>query len=91
MTKAGSRLINSAKQAAAIARGDDAEARAAKLEAVLGHLVAKLDECKPHIDGVFSFFALHGNNYSGPNYADELAAAREVLSRSRLALSESKP
>jgi hypothetical protein len=42
-------------------------------------LVAKLDECQPHIDGAFQFMAMHGAEYSGPQYGVELDALRAAL------------
>lgn len=43
--------------------------------------VTKLDECAPYIDSAFSFMAMHGASYKGPNYADELAALRKAIAR----------
>lgn len=41
--------------------------------------IAKFDECLPHIDGAFAFMAMHGGDYKGPNFADELRALRTAL------------
>src|SRR5689334_17911616 len=42
-------------------------------------LVTKLDESQPHIDGAFAFMALHGDEYSGPQYGEALNAFRAAL------------
>ena len=49
------------------------------LRAALAALVAKLDEVTPHVANAFVLSAAHGMHYDGPNYADELSAARALL------------
>lgn len=47
-------------------------------------LIAKLDECDPHLTGAQAFVASRGGPYTGPTYDKELAALREVvISQSR--------
>ena len=58
---------------AALAAARDEVAR------TLRPLVEKLDEIGPDPGGVFSFAANHGLVYAGPNYAEELAAARAAV------------
>ena len=44
-------------------------------------LVAKLDECRRHIDGAFQMaYSVRGGKYNGPNYAKELEDLRKALS-----------
>jgi len=42
-------------------------------------LVAKLDECDPHLTSVFSFALAHDHLYSGPTYGEELEALRAAI------------
>lgn len=43
-------------------------------------LVAKLDECRRHIDGAFQMaYSVRGGKYNGPNYAKELEDLRQSL------------
>jgi len=42
-------------------------------------LVAKLDECDPHLTSMFSFALAHDHLYSGPTYGEELEALRAAL------------
>lgn len=43
-------------------------------------LVAKLDECRPHIDGAFQMaYTVRGGKYRGPNYAKELEDLRGAI------------
>ena len=45
-------------------------------------LVAKLDECAPHITAAFQMMEIHGGGeYSGPQYGEELKALRAALTR----------
>ena len=55
------------------------KARIANLEGVLRNLVDKLDAIDKVVTGVFVMAAIHGCEYSGPNYGEELKAARKVL------------
>jgi len=64
-----------------------AEAELTRLREALSALVDKLDECKPYVDGAFTFQQLHGGRYTGPNYGDELLAARAAI-RSRDAIAK---
>lgn len=50
-------------------------------------LVAKLDECLPHIDNAFVMEAIRGRPYSGPQYGKELETLRTALSSSQSVLS----
>ena len=54
------------------------------LEKAARALVAKLDECKPHVSMAF-LMAYHsrGRDYEGPNYGDEHEALRESLGMER--------
>ena len=56
-----------------------AKARIAELEGVLRNLVDKLDTIDKAVTGVFVMAKIHGCEYSGPNYGEELKAARKVL------------
>ena len=48
---------------------------------VLRNLVNKLDECQSHIDGAFQMaFSVRGHEYKGPNYGEEMKAARALVS-----------
>ena len=48
----------------------------------LKDLIAKLDECKPHIDGAFQMvFTIRGHKYEGPTYEKELKAARALVEK----------
>lgn len=49
------------------------------LRAALEGLVSKLDEVAPHVANAFVLNAAHGMRYDGPNYAEELSAARALL------------
>jgi len=42
-------------------------------------LVAKLDECDPHLTSMFSFALAHDHLYSGPTYGEELEALRAAI------------
>jgi len=42
-------------------------------------LVAKLDECDPHLTSMFSFALAHDHLYSGPTYGEELEALRAAV------------
>jgi hypothetical protein len=42
-------------------------------------LVAKLDECEPHITDAFLHRELRCGPYEGPNYGEELKALRRLL------------
>lgn len=58
----------------------DCGVRVAELETVLEALIAKLDECNPHITSAFQMaFNVRGGSYDGPNYGEELKEAREAL------------
>jgi hypothetical protein len=65
------------------------EARALKAETashewvpVVKALVDKLDECRPHINRAFVMWqSIRGGSYTGPDFADELAAAKALLAR----------
>ncbi len=51
---------------------------------VLRNLVNKLDECQSHIDGAFQMaFSVRGHEYKGPNYGEEMKAARALVSEER--------
>jgi len=51
-----------------------------RLHAAATALVAKLDECAPHIADAFLHRELRCGAYTGPNYAEELAVVRRALS-----------
>ncbi len=53
-----------------------------KLRAALKGLVDALDRCDKDITAVFAFYTVHGNQYGGETYRDELEAAREALEES---------
>ncbi len=42
-------------------------------------LVAKLDECQPHIENAGVFMHVHGMDYSGPQYGEALEELRALL------------
>jgi hypothetical protein len=73
--------IDNATTVAAVllARAEAAERKLDEARKVIEGLVTKLDEIEPHSNGVFEFYALHGFKYAGPNYAEELRAARTFL------------
>lgn len=52
-----------------------------RLRALSRALCDKLDECAPHIASAFVLGAVHGARYTGPSYADELAALKIALSQ----------
>lgn len=53
---------------------------ASPLETAARTLIAKLDECAPHVSDAFLHRGLRCGPYEGPNYAAELAALRDLLS-----------
>ena len=55
------------------------DGRIAELEKALRNLVDKLDAIDKVVTGVFVMAAIHGCEYSGPNYGEELKVARKVL------------
>ena len=74
---------NAAKRDAALAADwDEAADRIKALERALTDLVNKLDAIDKPVANVFVFAGAHGYHYAGPNYADELSAARAALSPS---------
>lgn len=42
-------------------------------------MLAKLDECQPHIDAAFALRYVHGMRYDGPQYGIERDALRDSL------------
>ena len=50
-----------------------------QLETVLRALVKKLDEVGEATKGIFTMAWAHGMEYKGPNYGEELAAAKKLL------------
>lgn len=52
---------------------------AAPLETAARTLIAKLDECAPHVSDAFLHRELRCGPYEGPNYAVELAALRDLV------------
>jgi uncharacterized coiled-coil protein SlyX len=56
-----------------------AEAQVTRLTEALSSLVAKLDAIDKPVTDVFVFAGVHGYHYDGPNYADELKAAKFAL------------
>ncbi|CAN5702837.1 hypothetical protein BH11PSE6_BH11PSE6_00120 [soil metagenome] len=54
---------------------------AAPLETAARTLIAKLDECAPHVSDAFLHLEMRCGPYEGPNYAVELAALRSALSQ----------
>ena len=56
-----------------------AEAQVTRLTEALSSLVAKLDAIDKPVTDVFAFAGVHGYHYDGPNYADELKAAKFAL------------
>lgn len=59
----------------------DATKRADEASIALKNLVEKLDAIEPHISNVCAIAQIHGVPYTGPNWADEIAAARAVLAQ----------
>lgn len=57
----------------------EAEAALARVREALRNLVAKLDAIEPHVSNVCAIAQVHGVPYTGPNWADEIAAARAAL------------
>jgi hypothetical protein len=60
---------------------EDALYEIATISAALQNLVAKLDAIEPHVSNVCAIAQIHGVPYTGPNWADEIAAARAVLAQ----------
>lgn len=60
-----------------------ARIRERKLEAVLKALVNKIDAVHDHSEYryIWEFAFAHGHKYTGPQYTDELDAARELMER----------
>lgn len=61
----------------------EAMREAAALKEAARLFLLKLAECEPHINDAFSFKALHGFNYTGPDYSkerDALTAAMKKVS-----------
>lgn len=56
----------------------------------LKKLVAKLDECEPHISNAFMHQFIRGGAYTGPTYEAELKAARQALVSSPAASTEAR-
>jgi hypothetical protein len=54
---------------------------AGKVREALWALIDKLDalEASPEYNGVWNSYRVHGGRYTGPNYAEELKAARQAL------------
>jgi len=50
-----------------------------EIERALEALVNKLDEVSPFISQQTEFMLIHGHKYTGPNYGEELKAARQAL------------
>ena len=74
MTPPDGRLIVAAVNVLPNLLSDLREAREA-----IGAFVAKYEECEPHITGAFQMaFTVRGHQYTGPNYAAELARLREL-------------
>ncbi len=42
-------------------------------------LIAKLDECEPHISTAFLLMQMKCGPYTGPNYGEELKALRAAV------------
>lgn len=61
------------------ARAEQAEAALARVREALRNLVAKLGAIEPHVSNVCAIAQIHGVPYTGPNWADEIAAARAAL------------
>ena len=59
----------------------EALGRVERAETALKNLVAKLDAIEPHVSNVCAIAQIHGVPYTGPNWADEIAAARAVLAQ----------
>ena len=55
--------------------------RCQQLETVLRALVKKLEEIGKATEGVFTMAWAHGMEYKGPNYGEELAAAKKLLEK----------
>ncbi len=70
---------NAAYQAAAQARTP--HPLADEMLGVLRKLVAKIDECAPHVGDAFLHRELRCGPYDGPSYAEELAAARTLIAK----------
>lgn len=51
-----------------------------KLREAAEALLAKLDECEPHVADAFLHRQLRVGTYTGPNYGDELDRLRQALS-----------
>lgn len=49
------------------------------LEEALRSLIAKLDECAPHISDAFAHMLIRYGDYTGPNYSIELETARVLV------------
>lgn len=54
-------------------------AKAFRLEYALRNLVDALKTAKPYIDSAFMFQNLHGAEYHGPFYGEQLEAAEKIL------------
>lgn len=57
--------------------------QATKIEEAARKLVEKIDQVheNPEFQGVWSFLSVHGQEYRGPGYREELQQLREVLKR----------
>lgn len=52
-----------------------------RLRAASSALVKKLDACKPHLDGLAVLNHVHGGQYDGPTYGEELEQLRSIVNR----------
>lgn len=59
---------------------DEALAREKRYRDALEALIVKLDACEPQLNGCIQISTVHGFPYTGPNYGNELEAARELMS-----------
>jgi len=55
--------------------------RCQQLEMALRALVKKLEEISKATEGIFTMAWAHGMEYKGPNYGEELTAAKKLLEK----------